>query len=643
LVAQKLLTVVGIGAIGFAIALIVEQILVDIELKLVVIVEWMPTVGDIVTIEMPIAVGLTVVATIVIEQTVDSIVEKELIASMLIMMQLVGTIMKLVDTIVKQFGKIENLVVEFVIVDRSIIAIIEIGQITTRLAIEMVLVVKITIVSILIVGWLVDIVVGMKELVLPKLIAKILMLVMTKKAVITVVGRPTIGGFVVIIASRFVLKPVGKLVEKLTGLAIAIGIEKIETRPILAIGDTIEESLVGSMVIVVVDIGCLAISRLIIVVVIDEHTEWKAVVVVDIAEMLTLAPKPIGVVGVEILILAPKPISVVIVVVVVEMQTVVPKPIVVEHSSESIKIEKEPIVGKLTTSRFAEIEKAVTPIELIAIVDIENELIISRFIGLVAIVIKVELIAIITKFMRILVGSLGVVVPRLIALVNFRLVSIVFEMVLGIVTEKQLAVVRHIISRSIAIVKQKLAIKQSIDIRLAIAITKMQLATKTRSMMARLIVTNSKSFELNLPTLKQMAIIIMNVELKPMIVDMKAAEIIAIIIITVIKKINGTIVRPIPALELTMIAELLMLIPILVHPTRRLVDAMIVALLLALILETNWKLAAPIVNRILHLRRLALQRLITDAMTMKLTLARIPVGIAEMLELVPILVRHRQQ
>jgi hypothetical protein len=643
LVAQKLLTVVGIGAIGFAIALIVEQILVDIELKLVVIVEWMPTVGDIVTIEMPIAVGLTVVATIVIEQTVDSIVEKELIASMLIMMQLVGTIMKLVDTIVKQFGKIENLVVEFVIVDRSIIAIIEIGQITTRLAIEMVLVVKITIVSILIVGWLVDIVVGMKELVLPKLIAKILMLVMTKKAVITVVGRPTIGGFVVIIASRFVLKPVGKLVEKLTGLAIAIGIEKIETRPILAIGDTIEESLVGSMVIVVVDIGCLAISRLIIVVVIDEHTEWKAVVVVDIAEMLTLAPKPIGVVGVEILILAPKPISVVIVVVVVEMQTVVPKPIVVEHSSESIKIEKEPIVGKLTTSRFAEIEKAVTPIELIAIVDIENELIISRFIGLVAIVIKVELIAIITKFIGILVGSLGVVVPRLIALVNFRLVSIVFEMVLGIVTEKQLAVVRHIISRSIAIVKQKLAIKQSIDIGLAIAITKMQLATKTRSMMARLIVTNSKSFELNLPTLKQMAIIIMNVELKPMIVDMKAAEIIAIIIITVIKKINGTIVRPIPALELTMIAELLMLIPILVHPTRRLVDAMIVALLLALILETNWKLAAPIVNRILHLRRLALQRLITDAMTMKLTLARIPVGIAEMLELVPILVRHRQQ
>lgn len=643
MVAQKLLTVVGIGAIGFAIALIVEQILVDIELKLVVIVEWMPTVGDIVTIEMPIAVGLTVVATIVIEQTVDSIVEKELIASMLIMMQLVGTIMKLVDTIVKQFGKIENLVVEFVIVDRSIIAIIEIGQITTRLAIEMVLVVKITIVSILIVGWLVDIVVGMKELVLPKLIAKILMLVMTKKAVITVVGRPTIGGFVVIIASRFVLKPVGKLVEKLTGLAIAIGIEKIETRPILAIGDTIEESLVGSMVIVVVDIGCLAISRLIIVVVIDEHTEWKAVVVVDIAEMLTLAPKPIGVVGVEILILAPKPISVVIVVVVVEMQTVVPKPIVVEHSSESIKIEKEPIVGKLTTSRFAEIEKAVTPIELIAIVDIENELIISRFIGLVAIVIKVELIAIITKFIGILVGSLGVVVPRLIALVNFRLVSIVFEMVLGIVTEKQLAVVRHIISRSIAIVKQKLAIKQSIDIGLAIAITKMQLATKTRSMMARLIVTNSKSFELNLPTLKQMAIIIMNVELKPMIVDMKAAEIIAIIIITVIKKINGTIVRPIPALELTMIAELLMLIPILVHPTRRLVDAMIVALLLALILETNWKLAAPIVNRILHLRRLALQRLITDAMTMKLTLARIPVGIAEMLELVPILVRHRQQ
>jgi hypothetical protein len=469
------------------------------------------------------------------------------------------------------------------------------------------------------------------------------MLVMTKKAVITVVGRPTIGGFVVIIASRFVLKPVGKLVEKLTGLAIAIGIEKIETRPILAIGDTIEESLVGSMVIVVVDIGCLAISRLIIVVVIDEHTEWKAVVVVDIAEMLTLAPKPIGVVGVEILILAPKPISVVIVVVVVEMQTVVPKPIVVEHSSESIKMEKEPIVGILTTSRFAEIEKAVTPIELIAIVDIENELIISRFIGLVAIVIKVELIAIITKFMRILVGSLGVVVPRLIALVNFRLVSIVFEMVLGIVTEKQLAVVRHIISRSIAIVKQKLAIKQSIDIGLAIAITKMQLATKTRSMMARLIVTNSKSFELNLPTLKQMAIIIMNVELKPMIVDMKAAEIIAIIIITVIKKINGTIVRPIPALELTMIAELLMLIPILVHPTRRLVDAMIVALLLALILETNWKLAAPIVNRILHLRRLALQRLITDAMTMKLTLARIPVGIAEMLELVPILVRHRQQ
>jgi hypothetical protein len=643
LVAQKLLTVVGIGAIGFAIALIVEQILVDIELKLVVIVEWMPTVGDIVNIEMPIAVGLTVVATIVIEQTVDSIVEKELIASMLIMMQLVGTIMKLVDTIVKQFGKIENLVVEFVIVDRSIIAIIEIGQITTRLAIEMVLVVKITIVSILIVGWLVDIVVGMKELVLPKLIAKILMLVMTKKAVITVVGRPTIGGFVVIIASRFVLKPVGKLVEKLTGLAIAIGIEKIETRPILAIGDTIEESLVGSMVIVVVDIGCLAISRLIIVVVIDEHTEWKAVVVVDIAEMLTLAPKPIGVVGVEILILAPKPISVVIVVVVVEMQTVVPKPIVVEHSSESIKIEKEPIVGKLTTSRFAEIEKAVTPIELIAIVDIENELIISRFIGLVAIVIKVELIAIITKFIGILVGSLGVVVPRLIALVNFRLVSIVFEMVLGIVTEKQLAVVRHIISRSIAIVKQKLAIKQSIDIGLAIAITKMQLATKTRSMMARLIVTNSKSFELNLPTLKQMAIIIMNVELKPMIVDMKAAEIIAIIIITVIKKINGTIVRPIPALELAMIAELLMLIPILVHPTRRLVDAMIVALLLALILETNWKLAAPIVNRILHLRRLALQRLITDAMTMKLTLARIPVGIAEMLELVPILVRHRQQ
>ena len=477
------------------------------------------------------------------------------------------------------------------------------------------------------VGWLVDIVVGMKELVLPKLIAKILMLVVTKKAVIAVAGRPTIVGFVAIIASRFVLKPVGKLVEKLTGLAIAIGIEKIETRPILAIGDTIEESLVGSMVIVVVDIvteqmvvdivteqmvvdiDWLAISRLIIAVVIHEHTEWKAVAVVDIIEMLT----------------------------------VVPKPIVLEHSSESIKIEKEPIVSKLTTSRFVEIEMVITTIELITIVGIENELIISRFIGLVAIVIKVELIAIITKFIGILVGSLGVIVPRPIVIEQFRLVGIVVEKVLGIVTEKQLAVVRHIISRSIAIEKQKLAIKQSIDFELAIAITKMQLATKTRSMMARLIVTNSKSFELNLPTLKQMAIIIMNVELKPMIVDMKAAEIIAIIIITVIKKINGTIVRPIPALELAMIAELLMLIPILVHPTRRLVDAMIVALLLALILETNWKLAAPIVNRILHLRRLALQRLITDAMTMKLTLARIPVGIAEMLELVPILVRHRQQ